>query len=345
MNTLYISILLSFFIPTQESDRSISIDNNPVELGKVNWIRNYDSGIQKAKSEDKPVFLLFQEVPGCATCQNYGKDVLSHPLIVEAIETLFVPVAVFNNKGGQDAKILQKFNEPSWNNPVVRIVDGQQKNIVPRVSGNYSKLGIVQAMILALYHQEKAIPTWLELLQQELKAQQYGTETATLSMYCFWTGEKQLGKINGVVSTQPGFMNGREVVQVEFDPAKVNYETIVKSGKKDHVADLIFTHDDDQSKALNKLGDQIAQSPKQNFRLDHTPKYYLSKTSYQYVPMTTIQATKANSLIGQGLSPDKVFSEKQLEILNYIKQNQGKKWKNLIGVPIEKGWNTYESAL
>ena len=46
--------------------------------------------------------LLFQEVPGCSTCRNYGHNVLSHPLMVEAIESLFVPLAIFNNKEGKE---------------------------------------------------------------------------------------------------------------------------------------------------------------------------------------------------------------------------------------------------
>ena len=34
------------------------------ELGTVRWTRDYDQGTARAKKEDKPVFLLFQEVPG-----------------------------------------------------------------------------------------------------------------------------------------------------------------------------------------------------------------------------------------------------------------------------------------
>ncbi|MDJ0975450.1 MAG: hypothetical protein QNJ98_13380 [Planctomycetota bacterium] len=34
------------------------------ELGKVKWIRDHDAGFAKAKEQKKPVFLLFQEVPG-----------------------------------------------------------------------------------------------------------------------------------------------------------------------------------------------------------------------------------------------------------------------------------------
>ena len=109
-------------------------NGNHEELGKVIWERDFEKGLVKSKIENKPVFLLFQEVPGCSTCRNYGNNVLSHPQIVEAIETLFVPVAIFNNKKGKDAAVLKMYNEPSWNNPVVRIVDTEKKNIVNRVS-------------------------------------------------------------------------------------------------------------------------------------------------------------------------------------------------------------------
>ena len=85
--------------------------NNPVELGKVKWLRSYEEAIAQSRQECKPVLILFQEVPGCGTCQKYGNEVLSHPLLVEAIETHFVPLAIFNNKGGADAEVLKRYNE------------------------------------------------------------------------------------------------------------------------------------------------------------------------------------------------------------------------------------------
>lgn len=35
-----------------------------VELGTVNWQRDYPAALELAKKSDKPIFLLFQEVPG-----------------------------------------------------------------------------------------------------------------------------------------------------------------------------------------------------------------------------------------------------------------------------------------
>ena len=47
--------------------------DNPQELGKVSWIRNYEEAKLKSRQTDKDIFVLFQEVPGCHTCTTYGK--------------------------------------------------------------------------------------------------------------------------------------------------------------------------------------------------------------------------------------------------------------------------------
>ena len=60
--------------------------NQSVELGKVTWLRDYNSALSLSKLEDKPVLLFFQEIPGCSTCINFGRDVLSHPLMVEFLK-------------------------------------------------------------------------------------------------------------------------------------------------------------------------------------------------------------------------------------------------------------------
>ncbi len=36
----------------------------PVELGKIEWLRDYEVGVAKAGEDKKPILLLFQEVPG-----------------------------------------------------------------------------------------------------------------------------------------------------------------------------------------------------------------------------------------------------------------------------------------
>jgi len=317
---------------------NLKLADPPEELGQVGWIRDFDKGLDKAAVANKPIFLLFQEVPGCMTCQRYGQQVLSHPLIVDAIETYFVPVAIFNNKGGKDAQVLDYYNEPSWNNPVVRIVDHNKLDIMPRLSGNYTPFGVVQQIVFTLERRGEKVPAYLELLYQELKAKAAGTEQATLSMYCFWTGEKQYGQLDGVVDTKAGFMDGREVVQVTYDPAAISFEEVVRNGKQARCADRVYAHDEAQAEAATTVVADGAVSKKSSFRLDRQPKYYLSKTHYRAVPMTATQAARANALIGSGRSPERVLSPRQNALAKKYEQLPEAKWENRIGENIEKAW-------
>lgn len=314
----------------------------PEELGKVHWLRDFDQAADRAAAEGKCVLILFQEVPGCSTCRYYGNGALSHPLVVEAIESLFVPLCIYNNKGGEDGKVLKRYQEPAWNNPVVRIVAPDGKDVANRLSGNYSALGLVEAMSEALGNRGGKIPVYLGLLKDELEAKQHGTATATLSMYCFWTGEKQLGQLSGVVATQPGFMEGHEVVKVEYNPAIIPLESLVEAGKEARCADKVYVNGvERQADAGKVIGAQSVRS-EAGFRPDDTPKYYLAQTPYRYVPMTALQAARANALVGQGHSPDAVLSPRQVALATRIKTNPKAGWKEAIGVEIDEAWERVE---
>ena len=72
------------------------------------------------------------------------------------------------------------------------------------------------------------------------------TEKATFAAGCFWCTEEAFDKVPGVLSTTSGYMGGKkknptynevstggtghtEVVQVEYDPAKVSYEKLLET--------------------------------------------------------------------------------------------------------------------
>ena len=337
-----ILLSLSFSFPQNPNHSSPHSPNlptsHPIELGKVNWLRDMDEAVAKSQKEAKPILILFQEVPGCMTCQRYGSLTLSHPLIVEAIETHFVPLAIFNNKKGKDAAVLQYYNEPSWNNPVVRIVRSDKSNITDRLSADYSPAGLVNTMLSAFRQINQSPPSYLQLLHKELQAEAGGTEQATFSMYCFWTGEKELGQLDGVVKTKAGFMNGSEVVQVEYDPTEISFEHLLAKAAASKCASRVFTSDKNQKAiASAKLGEK-GVNDLASFRPDKEPKYYLGKTIYQYLPMTELQAAQANALIGEGKKPDKVFSPRQLAKLEEIKKQPKGKLKSNIGKEMTSAW-------
>ena len=276
--------------------------NQDIELGKVSWYRDYDAVLRMAKQQDKPVLILFQEVPGCATCRNYGKDVLSDPLLVEAIEDQFVPLVIHNNKGGKDRDVLQRYKEPSWNNPVVRIVNSEGKDIVSRVSGNYSAKGLYTAMEEALNKTYHPIPEYMQLLGESLRTSRRDIKETYFSMYCFWTGEKELGAQKGVLLTQAGFLKGREVVKVTYDEGKLSPLELQTYAQRHRFTPIT---DDGSYRAATKDED-----------------YYLNRSPYRYLPLSDLQKTKVNSALGKGQDAEKYLSPSQYQWLQEVKANK-----------------------
>ncbi|MBT8221167.1 MAG: thioredoxin family protein [Bacteroidia bacterium] len=325
--SLAISLLFQVIVYGQLSF-SVPKDN-PIELGKVNWMRNYDEAIALATRSNKPIFILFQEVPGCATCRNFGNDVLSHPFIVEMIETHFVPLAIFNNVKGHDREILYRFKEPTWNNPVIRVVNQDGKDIVNRLGRGWTELNVSYSIASALDKWKQDIPEYFKIYQTELIGNSGPVKEANLAMYCFWTGEKELSKIDGILSTEPGFMHGREVVKIRYNPYDTNIDKIITKAEKVSCADAVYLDDTDE------VNSDLPIKKTSKYRMDKDNKYYLSKTAYQNIPMTPLQATKVNGAIGSGDNPEKYLSPRQLELFNYYKN---RKTINVIGKPLIEKW-------
>ena len=295
IKTLILTLVVIGFQNSNAQERT-NPKNQDEELGKVSWYRDYDAAIAASEKENKPILILFQEVPGCATCRNYGHNVLSNPLMTEAIENEFIPLAIFNNKRGKDLIILKKYNEPTWNNPVVRIVNKKGDNIVKRVASDYSAKGLYNAMTKALNAEKKTIPEYMKVLGQELTINYNAPniKETHYKMYCFWTGEKQLGSQDGVLLTQAGFMNG-EVVKVKYDASKISKEKLNTFAK------------------ANKMQPVTTKS---NFTWSEKDEdYYLQHSQLKYLPLSQVQKTKINSALGNGISPLPYLSPKQKQWL------------------------------
>jgi peptide-methionine (S)-S-oxide reductase len=111
------------------------------------------------------------------------------------------------------------------------------------------------------------------------------TEKATFGAGCFWQVEENFRALDGVVDTAAGYEGGDvenptyeqvcsgatghvEVVEVEYDPAKVSYETLVETYFSIHdptqlnrqgpdvgyqYRSVIFAHTDDQAEGARKV--------------------------------------------------------------------------------------------
>ena len=222
--------------------------NQYVELGLVSWHRDFDKARQLSKQTQKPLAILFQEVPGCAGCQKYGRQVLSDPMVVEALEDQFVPVVVFNNKGGRDKEILTQFKEPAWNYQVMRFTDHNLRELIPRKDQIWTVPATVARVNQALVAAKRPVPSYLT----DVSAAESNPklQTAVFAMFCFWTGEAKLGALDGVISTEAGFYDSREVVVVRYDPAKIDIVSLTKKAAAIDCAHAVYLPDDAGIKAV-----------------------------------------------------------------------------------------------
>ena len=93
---------------------------------------------------------------------NYASQVLRHPVLSAAIQELFVPVLIYNcptpGSTQHDKDMLKAFEEPSWNNPVARILDVNKRDVIPRINGVYRPRGIAAKIIEALRKADVDVP-------------------------------------------------------------------------------------------------------------------------------------------------------------------------------------------
>lgn len=102
------------------------------------------------------------------------------PLLVEAAETLFEPVAIRNNVEGYEKDVLDRYKEPTWNNPVVRFLEGDGTDVIPRKDRVWSTPALLGRMTEALRAAKNPVPRWLDTVALETRTGD--VETAVFAM-------------------------------------------------------------------------------------------------------------------------------------------------------------------
>ncbi len=152
------------------------------------------------------------------------------------------------------------------------------------------------------------------------------TETATFSMFCYWTGEATLGRVSGLVSSRIGHWGGREVVEVDYDPDRTSltelvdelsrnnslYEVLVPKGNET----ALGTAMDDLDPAIIKVR-EVKGKP-----LFIEPKHSL-RTRFPFIDrleLTEAQAIALNSWSYFGGEMPKVLTSEQLKLFRSLRQ-------------------------
>ena len=242
---------------------------------------------------------------------GFGQKPLTHPLLVEVIETEFIPVAVANNKPGKNAGTMKRFREPAWNNPVMRFVDAAGKDILPRRDRIWKAGAVASRLIEAIEAANRPVPEYLRVAAAELNARR--PQRATFGMASFWDGEARLGAVNGILSTRAGWIDELEVVEVLFDEETISYGDLIRESLKHNCARAVFAHSEEQLRQAKEAAPGKAQlldgAARDASWFDR--KYELKKTPYQYLPLTPLQASRANAALRLGTDATRFLSARQ----------------------------------
>lgn len=90
-------------------------------MEKINWVKNYDEGLEIAKKSNKNLFVLITAPSWCYYCKVFENGVLSKSEIQTILNDDFVPVLVLDKVDGRRNPDLARFAFPGF--PSVYLYD------------------------------------------------------------------------------------------------------------------------------------------------------------------------------------------------------------------------------
>lgn len=175
---------------------------------------------------------------------------------------------------------------------MVRFLDPEGNDIIPRKDKVWTTEALASRMIQALKKSGQVVPKYLKTLSAVPNRGK-----AAFSMYCFWTGEMRLGAIDGVLTTEAGWFDGREVTLVEFDRDQLSFASLLNKATSFDCARNAYTTDPDDLKivkASRLTGGTLTDRYRKASKKDQ--KRQIMGTKLATLTLHPVQATKVNAI-------------------------------------------------
>lgn len=141
----------------------------------------------------------------------------------------------------------------------------------------------------------RAVPRYVEVAAYEDDTERHAT--ATFAQHCFWTGEFKLGQIPGVITTEAGWLKGREVTQVRYHTELLSLETLIEKAFATGAADAVFLTDEGERKRARQLGALPVEELTSSYRKANAShqKKQINTSAFARMELSPMQQTKVNS--------------------------------------------------
>jgi hypothetical protein len=280
------------------------------ELGcmQFNFVSLHDA-TNYSRTTRRPVLLVQAEIPSDTEA---GREIFSHPLIVEAAGSLFT--TVFNKSEDYSGSVSCSASGKSRRTHVDFFDESGNEIVHSLCADMLTRAGMAEAMIATLEVCQQPVPKYLQLLYDEERGRinpgPGGLPVpcyyrAVFGMEDFTLGEVEFDGLEGVISTRAGFLTRQKVVEVIYDSSRRCFGSLILYALERKVGDIIYYQtNDERNTALMKIERVKESSQVTEFlgtiQLDYDPKPALRRTQLRFVPLTELQATRTNRFVHLG---------------------------------------------
>ena len=175
----------------------------------------------------------------------------------------------------------------------MRFLDQNAKDILPRKDQVWTIEAVSKRLAAALKTSKRPVPKYLQSLITSTSAQ--NQQLAAFAMHCFWTGEYELGKIDGVTATEAGWLDGREVTLVRYDSSQLTLESLAAQAAQVRCAEKMYTPD---GRSLGRLASGKLDKSYRSAKASDQKRQLSRQPIIRSIPaVNATQLTKLNSLL------------------------------------------------
>lgn len=281
----------------------------------------------------RPIFYVLTEISnGQVSHSGNPGNVFSHPLLLEALESLFVAVIVAPQTEIENESAMEddefSFSTNTLCVKQVGFLDESGRHIIaPLAFSDFSVLALGVMVMTVLMAKQQIVPQYVRDLVDE--SSHVGASPTNPDCRRAWFGLEERSStasayrhLEGVCSAEMGCLAEYEgdVVEVLYDAKVTSYSTLVRFTLRmlpDETAILLCQSNDERVAALVEAGRLSEQERKeaQHVIVQHVENcnfkpsanlFALKETPMRCVPLTAFQAAKANTLIQKGQLDDAV---------------------------------------
>ena len=134
-------------------------------------------------------------------------------------------------------------------------------------------------------------------------------------------GERRLGELDGVLASRIGMLDGREVVEIDFDPTVLSFAKLLGEATKVQRMQGVYARNKKQAQIARKRRGMMVKETRAKVNTGTQQQYDLAHDKAHYLlPLTALQATRLNALIAKKQSPDGLLSPSQLALRKRLRK-------------------------